>query len=70
MMEHKFIKGKQPLLIKAGDRRLLLGMLKMPPELDCRVVAEDYYQNMLKEIAHWKGCVELLKDILEIELKI
>ena len=68
-MEHKFIKGTEPLLTKAGDESVKLGMM-FAPRIDCRVVAEDYYQNMLKEIAYWKGHVELLKDILEIELKI
>jgi len=37
----------KPQLIKAGDTRLKLGHLSQPPLVDCRVVAEDYYQTML-----------------------
>ena len=41
-------------LIKAGDKRLLIN--GVPPKVDCRVVAEDNYQEILetlKEIRAW-----------------
>ncbi len=39
----------KPLLIKAGSDILGLGKTLDPPLKDCRVVAEEYYQEMLKE---------------------
>lgn len=44
---------KLPELIKAGDKRVLLGILSSPPKVDCRVISEDNFQeiaNILKEI--------------------
>ena len=49
-------KSKEPLPIKAGDRRVLLGMFARPPKVDCRVVAEELYQQMtiaLKEAGYY-----------------
>ena len=49
-------KSKEPLPIKAGDRRVLLGMFARPPKVDCRVVAEELYQQMtgaLKKSGHY-----------------
>ena len=51
---------KKPELIKAGDRRLKLGLLSQPPLVDCRVVAEDLYQIMQETI---KQRNELLKAL-------
>lgn len=48
------MKGLEPVLLKAGDRRLGLGYALSPPKVDCRVLAEETYQEMLKEIAHLK----------------
>ncbi len=53
-----------PQLIKAGDLRLKLGWNSVPPKVDCRVVAEEYYQGMLKKI---KQRDELLKALQYIE---
>ena len=35
----------EPILLKAGDTRLLIN--GYPPKVDCRVVAEEYYQSLL-----------------------
>ena len=40
-------KSKEPRLVKAGARRVLLGMFARPPKVDCRVVAEELYQQMI-----------------------
>ena len=37
----------KPVLIKAGDTRVKLGICNQPPKVDCRVVAEDEYQRMI-----------------------
>ena len=37
-----------PNLIKAGDSRILLGKSQTPPKVDCRVWAEDSYQEVLE----------------------
>lgn len=36
-----------PHLIKSGDSKILLGESKTPPKVDCRVWAEDSYQEVL-----------------------
>lgn len=36
-----------PILIKAGDTRLLIN--GQPPLVDCRVVAEEYYESIIKK---------------------
>ena len=46
-----------PKLIKAGDLSLGLGESMTPPQVDCRVVAENYYQEMLgmlKEVKNYE----------------
>lgn len=42
--------SSKPILIKAGDPRVKLGMYNTPPIVDIRVVAEFEYQLMLKLI--------------------
>ena len=37
----------EPILIKAGDERVLLGVFRKPPKVDCRVVSEKKYQELL-----------------------
>lgn len=37
-----------PHLIKAGDHRVRLGERQKPPKVDCRVWAEENYQNVLE----------------------
>lgn len=44
-MKKKFT---EPPLIKAGSDILGIGILKRPPLVDCRLVAEDLYQKMKK----------------------
>ena len=46
----------EPILIKAGSQRVLLN--NRPPLVDCRVVAEDYYQQLKAKNAE----IEALKD--------
>ncbi len=44
---------KIPELIKAGDQRVLLGVNKVPPKVDCRVWAEEQYRaivGILREV--------------------
>lgn len=39
----------EPILIKAGDSRVKLGIKNEPPKVDCRVIAEDLYQTLYTE---------------------
>jgi hypothetical protein len=41
----------EPFLIPAGDERLLLGIYKQPPKVDCYVVAAEKYQEIQSRIA-------------------
>ncbi len=43
--------SKKPILIKAGDPRVMLGYLSQPPAVDIRVVAEEEYQRMISLIS-------------------
>jgi hypothetical protein len=36
----------EPILIKAGDTKVLLGHFKVPPKVDCRVISEELYQRL------------------------
>jgi len=47
----------KPILIKAGDSRVRLGFPGTPPKVDCRVVAEDEYQEMLYLLKTAEGLV-------------
>lgn len=56
----------EPILVKAGSNCILLGMInRQPPEVDCRVVAEEYWQehhikrlaDLNKQVKHLKGCI-------------
>ena len=38
---------KNTILIKAGDHRVKLGYLSEPPKVDCRVISEELYQEVL-----------------------
>jgi hypothetical protein len=41
---------KEPVLIKAGSNLIRLGEnCSQPPKVDCRVVAEDYYQQLINK---------------------
>jgi hypothetical protein len=35
----------EPILIKAGDKRILIN--GFPPQVDCRVLAEEFYKQLL-----------------------
>ena len=39
---------EEPILIKAGDERVLLGPFQKPSPVDCRVVSEELYQKLIK----------------------
>jgi 5'(3')-deoxyribonucleotidase len=59
-------------LIKSGDKRLLIN--EKPPEVDCRVVAEDNYNDILqtfKEIRTWdiKRYVNGSDGLMPIEIR-
>ncbi len=57
-------KAPEPLPIKAGDRRVLLGIFARPPKVDCRVVAEELYQEMknaLKKSGDYDKIIEAHK---------
>ena len=43
-------KKVEPKLIKKGDPRVQLGFFKAPPHVDCLIVAEEYYQAMVRLI--------------------
>ena len=47
-MKNKTDEFIEPILIKAGDQRLGLGMSKQPPLIDCRVIADVNYQMLKK----------------------
>jgi len=65
-------KKAEPFLIKAGDPRLLIN--SMPPKVDCRVLSEYYYIDMVANNAslttenkELKGKVDMLvKELKEI----
>ena len=37
----------EPILLKAGDPRIHLGLDKTPTTVDCRVISEDVYQKLI-----------------------
>jgi len=51
----------KPILIKAGSNSIGLGVNLDPPKVDCRVVAEHEYKEMLKLINDAKCIVEASK---------
>lgn len=53
------MKQVEPRLTKAGSRSVLLGFSAEPPLVDCRVVAEDYWQE------HHIGRIEQLEQQLD-----
>ena len=58
----------EPKLIKAGDKRVLLGYAKMPPKVDVRVIAEDNYQELKKvfdlyNVSQQRELLELVTEI-------
>jgi hypothetical protein len=48
-------KLEKVILINAGDSRLHLGLMKQPPLVDCRVIAEDLYQEIIQALSEPKG---------------
>ena len=55
----------EPILIKAGDDRVLLGQFKQPPKVDCRVISEDQYQKLVKESDSLPCVIETLKSKID-----
>lgn len=52
-----------PILIKKGDSRVLLN--GVAPKVDCRVVAEEYYQTQEKKIIELQNKIKYYKDLLD-----
>lgn len=52
-------KKSEPVLILAGDSRVLLN--GVPPKCDCRVVAEERYQEMIADYAALTERVRVLQ---------
>ena len=57
-------KQAEPIFVKAGDIRLKLGHNSEPPKVDCRIVAEDYYQRMIKKIEQRDELLEASKALI------
>ena len=64
--DDKFMKTKltaEPILIRAGDQRVKLGFNNSHPKVDCRVLSEEKYQELLGSVNAYKE--ELRKEIEE-----
>ncbi len=48
----------EPILIKVGDSRVLLGSPGRPPRADCRVISEDNYQYLKNRIKALEALVK------------
>jgi len=61
----RFIKkyGAEPIPIKAGDSRVKLGPYSKSPSVDCRVIAEELYQEMIRIVNKWDELDELNTDL-------
>ncbi len=60
-METKHTKFIEPLLIKAGDSKLGLGLSHNPPKVDCRVISEINYQLLKNAFYVHDELLEALK---------
>jgi hypothetical protein len=60
-------RGGEPILIKVGDSKVKLGQFSKPPKVDCRVVAEDLYQDMIRIINKWDELDELIGGFYETD---
>ena len=63
-------KLKNTILIKAGDKRVKLGQFSMPPKVDCRVISEELYQevlSILEKQVEVKGEIPIVKGCHDIE---
>lgn len=60
---------REPELIKAGDERVLLGMLRTPPKLDVRVVEEENYKLLIKPPKTAEERDQIVKELQAIEFK-
>lgn len=58
--------GPEPLLIKAGDPRVKLGFTNTPPKVDCRVVAESYYQYLIEKT---NNKITIMKTIEKVSIE-
>lgn len=59
------ITKSEPELIKAGSPLLRLGANATPPKVDCRVVAEERYQEMLTESKQLQQGVQELEKVIQ-----
>jgi hypothetical protein len=50
MRKFKTDKFIEPHLILAGSNEITLGVFKLAPQVDCRVISEDNYQLLLKHL--------------------
>jgi len=53
--------SEKPILVKAGDTRVLLNGVS--PKVDCRVLSEDYYQSLERQLEEAR---ELIKAVAHI----
>lgn len=60
---------REPELIKAGDERVLLGMLRTPPKLDVRVVEEENYKLLIKPPKTLEERDQIVKKLQAMEFK-
>ena len=63
MMKQKEKVMSDPILLKTGDRRVLIN--REPPKVDCRIVAEDYYQKMQSENERIKEAYKEAKEMID-----
>ena len=59
----------EPILIKEGDKRVYLGINKVPAKYDCRVVWDVLYQKMIAKIEELENEVKDLQIKLENKAK-
>lgn len=58
--------GFDPILIKAGDKKLGLGIRLTPPQVDCRVVAETRYQKLIELSIKNKTLTTMNTNLIEL----
>lgn len=60
----------EPILIKSGDKKVRLGQLQQAPIADCRVVAENLYQDFKLAYDIAPELLEALQDLIHYVGKI
>jgi hypothetical protein len=66
-MTIKFNRMTEPKLIKAGDKRVLLGYVEMPPKVDVRVIAEDNYQELKQAFDLYNVGRSFIEELIDKE---